>query len=43
MGQLVVGQAFHLGLELVHERNELGQSADLLSLAGPQDAREDTG
>ena len=38
VGQVVVGQGLHLGLELVDEGNELCQPADLLSLAGPQDA-----
>ncbi len=42
VGQVVVGQGLHLGLELVDEGNELGQPADLLSLAGLQDARKDT-
>ena len=40
VGQVVVGQRLDLGLELVDEGDELRQPADLLALAGPQDARE---
>ncbi len=41
VGEVLVGQRLHLGLELVDQGDELGQPADLLSLAGAQDARED--
>ncbi len=40
-GQLVVGERLHFGFELVDQVDELAQPADLLALAGSQDARED--
>ena len=37
VGEGVVAQALHLGLEGADQRDELGQSPDLLALAGAQD------
>ena len=41
VGELLVGQRLHGGLELVDQGDELGQPADLLSLTGAQSPRED--
>ncbi len=40
VGERVVTEALHLGLERADERHELGQPPDLLALAGAQDLRE---
>ena len=40
VGERVVAQALHLGLEGADERHQLGQPPDLLALAGAQDLRE---
>ena len=42
VGQRVVAQALHLGLEGTDQGHQLGQPPDLLTLAGAQDLREHT-
>ena len=37
---VVVAEGLHLRLEVVDQRDDLGQAADLLALAGPQDPGE---
>ena len=40
LGEGVIAEALHLGLEGTDQRDELGQPSDLLTLAGAQDLRE---